>query len=128
ENAGLGALVTLESRQWEGYREHNEQQRAGLYTNAGLQFDDRWTTRFYVTALDSDQELPGALTRVQLDLDPEQANAAALEGHDQRNVAMWRIANCRSFRIDANRRHDFGVALEEQRLHHPIVWVAVDSD
>jgi hypothetical protein len=49
-------LVTIESKHWHGYREHNEQDRAGLYANAGWQFGDDWSTRFYLTAIDFKQE------------------------------------------------------------------------
>jgi iron complex outermembrane receptor protein len=121
-------LLTLESKRWDGYRDHNEQHRSGLYANAGWQLTPRIATRFYATALDNDQELPGSLTRAQVDADPDQANRSALTGNFQLNVDTWRIANKTTFRLDANRELTFGFSLEEQSLFHPIVDVRIDFD
>jgi len=122
------ALVTVEGKRWDGYRAHNAQDRAGLYGNAGFGFGDGLRTRFYLTALQNDQELPGSLTRSQLDADPDRASQAAVDGNYQLDVDTARLANRTSWQIDADRRLDFGLSLEQQALYHPIVWVAVDFD
>jgi iron complex outermembrane receptor protein len=115
-------LVTIESKHWDGYREHNEQDRAGLYANAGWQFGDDWSTRFYLTAIDNNQELAGALTRAQYDAEPDQAGSTAIPGNYQIDVDTARLANRTRWQIDSDRRLDFGFSVEEQSLHHPIVW------
>jgi iron complex outermembrane receptor protein len=115
-------LVSIEARQWDGYREHNEQERTGLYANAGWQFGDDWSTRFYLTAIDNNQELAGALSRAQFDADPDRAGGAAIPGNYQIDVDTARLANRTSWQVDANRRLDFGFSVEDQSLHHPIVW------
>ncbi|ANO52121.1 TonB-dependent receptor plug domain-containing protein [Woeseia oceani] len=46
---GLDGLLTIEARQWDGYREHNEQERLGLYANAGWQISPDVATRVYAT-------------------------------------------------------------------------------
>jgi iron complex outermembrane receptor protein len=115
-------LVNVESKQLDGYREHNEQDRTGLYANAGWQFGDDWSTRVYLTAIDNNQELAGALTRAQFDADPDQAGSTAIIGNYQIDVDTVRLANRTSWQIDADRRLDFGFSVEEQSLHHPIVW------
>ncbi|HSB95851.1 MAG TPA: Plug domain-containing protein, partial [Spongiibacteraceae bacterium] len=38
-------LLTLEAKNWDGYRDHSEQQRQGIYANAGWQFSDAVSTR-----------------------------------------------------------------------------------
>lgn len=121
-------LLTVESKRWDGYRDHNEQDRIGLYANAGWQINDRVETRFYLTMLENDQEIPGSLTREQFETDPDRANKAAVDGHYQLNVDTLRVANRTSWQIDDNRTLDFGVSYEDQTLYHPIVWVAVDFD
>jgi iron complex outermembrane receptor protein len=126
-------MFTLETKRWDGYRVHNEQERSGVYANVGWEFGDEWSTRFYLTAIENDQELPGSLTRAELDADPDQANAAAVIGNYQLDVDTERVANRTSWQIDADRRLELGVSLETQSLYHPIVWtpfftLLIDSD
>ncbi len=115
------ALVTAETRQWDGFREHQKQNRRGLYANAGWQFSDAVHTRLYVTRIDNDQQLPGALTREQWQRNPAQAEAAAVAGNYRLNVESWRIADKTRWDIDENSSLTFGLSYEEQKLHHPIV-------
>lgn len=114
-------LVTLETKRTDGYRDHQEQQREGLYANAGWQFSDAVQSRLYLTYIDNDQELPGALTRDQWRDDPEQAEAAAVTGNYQYNVRAWRIANKTVWDIDENSSLSLGLSYEHQSLYHPIV-------
>lgn len=117
-------LVTVESRKWDGFREHHEQERKGIYANAGWKLSDAVNTRFYLTYLDNDQELPGALTAAQFEEDPYQAQASAIEtaGHYQYNVETWRAANKTVWDIDTNSSFSIGFSFEDQKLYHPIVY------
>jgi iron complex outermembrane receptor protein len=122
-------LVTVETRRWDGFRDHHEQEREGLYANAGWQLSDTLQTRFYLTYVGNDQELPGALTREEFDEDPYQAQASAVSGHYQFNVETWRVANKTTWDIDENSSLSVGISYEEQSLYHPIVdKVMVDFD
>ncbi len=116
------ALVTAEAKRSDGYREHMRQERAGLYANAGWLLGDAVKTRFYATAIDNDQQLPGALTRDEWLANPRQAQAAALAGDYQYNVRTWRLANKTTWAIDASSSLTAGVSYEQQRLYHPIVY------
>jgi iron complex outermembrane recepter protein len=124
----LDALFTVEGKRWEGYREHNEQRRVGLYANAGWRPSERVESRFFLTYLDNDQKLPGSLSRAQLAADPDQANPAALTGNFQIDVETVRLANKTTVQLGANRRLDLGFSIEEQSLFHPIVDVRIDFD
>ena len=121
----VDAFVTVETKASDGYRRHGGQDRAGVYANAGVELSERLATRVYIAALRIDQELPGALTRAELDADPTAANPAAVAGHYQRNVEARRIASKTSWELDDRRRLEIGVAYEEQSLFHPIVWAEV---
>ncbi|HEY7671414.1 MAG TPA: TonB-dependent receptor [Gammaproteobacteria bacterium] len=121
-------LLTFENKRWDGYRDHNEQHRSGLYANGGWHLAPRIATRFYGTLIENDQELPGSLTRAQVDADPDQANRSALTGNFQLNVDTRRIANKTTFQIDEDRQLEFGFSVEEQSLYHPIVDVRIDFD
>jgi iron complex outermembrane receptor protein len=125
---GADALVTLETKRWDGYRDHNEQRREGLYANAGWEFSDGAETRFFLTHLDNDQELPGSLTRNELLANPDQASSSALTGNFQIDVETLRLANKTSVQIGSGGQLDFGFSLEDQTLYHPIVDVRLDFD
>ena len=122
-------LVTLETRRWDGYREHQKQERESIYANAGWKLNDDVQTRLYLTYINNDQELPGSLTREQFREDPEQAQATALTGNFQYNVETWRAANKTTWDINENSSLSVGFSYESQTLYHPIVdKVMVDFD
>src|SRR5690606_41440333 len=83
------------------------------------------STRSYAPALENDHELPGALTRAELDADSGRADPAAIEGHYQRSVTATRLANKTIWTLGEGRRIEVGLSLEEQSLYHPIVWATV---
>ena len=122
-------LVTLETKNWDGYRDHSSQNRKGAYVNAGWQVSDSVTTRLYGTYIDNHVHLPGTLTRAQMDADPDQASAPALGGNYGKDVETWRLASKTTWKISPNSSLDFGVSYEEQSLFHPIVdRILIDFD
>lgn len=123
-NDAVDAALTIEDKHWDGYRDHNKQDRTGIYANAGLRLTDNVSTRFYFTHLNDDQELTGSLTKKQVKEDRDQARPSAKSnaGNFQKNVDIWRVANKTTWDIDQNRRLEFGVSYEEQKLFHPIVY------
>ena len=126
----VDGLVTIENKQWDGYRDHSKHTRTGVYANGGLRLAENVSTRFYFTKLDSDEELAGGLTRAQVREDRDQAgtfNGRDL-GHFQLDVDTWRVANKTTWDIDNNRRLEFGVSYEEQELFHPIVYFSPDPN
>jgi iron complex outermembrane receptor protein len=131
-NDTVDGLFTVEGKSWDGYRDHNEQDRGGVYGNIGWQFSETGATRFYLTAIHNDSELAGPLTREQLETDPDQAITATV-GNYQIDVDTTRLANISSWQIDGDRSLEFGLSFEEQSLFHPIVWspffsLLIDSD
>jgi iron complex outermembrane receptor protein len=122
-------LTTLEAKSWDGYRDHNEQQRWGAYANGGWQLSDAVTTRVYATYVDNDEDLPGALTRAEVAADDEQASPGAIVGNFQKNVETARIAAKTTWSIDDDSSFEFGLSYEDQSLYHPIVEpILVDFD
>ena len=125
----LDGLLTLENKNWDGYRDHSAQHRNGAYLNAGWKISDSLTTRVYGTYLDNHVQLPGAITRAQMDADPDQASAPALGGDYGKDVEAWRVASKTTWQINESSSLDFGVSYEAQALYHPIVdRVLVDFD
>ncbi len=122
-------LVTLEGKDFDGYRDHSSLQRRGIYANAGWQFSDAVDTRFFATYVNSDVDLAGTLTRDQVRADRDQARAEALAGDYKKELETWRIANKTTWQLDDNGMLEFGLSLEEQALYHPIVdKILIDFD
>ena len=123
------ALLTLEGKRLDGYRGHGEQERYGLYANAGWMVSEQLETRLYATYVANDQELPSGLTAAEVKDDPRQAAASAVSGNYQVNVEAWRLANKTVWQIDDTSSFEGGVYWEKQGLFHPIVdKVMVDFD
>lgn len=121
--------VTLDAKERDGYRAHSRQDRAGVYANAGWQPTEDFDLRVFATYIDSDEELAGPLTRAEFDADPYQAQASAITGNFQLNVRTSRLATKGTWRIDDDRRFEFGLSWDDQHLYHPIVdKVMVDFD
>lgn len=87
-----------------------------------MQLGDGAQTRFYLTAIDNEQQLPGALTRDEWRANPRQAQASALAGDYQYDVKTWRLANKTSWKPDTDSSLTAGVSYEVQQLFHPIVY------
>jgi iron complex outermembrane receptor protein len=124
----LDGLMTFEGKRWDGYRDHSELTRGGLYANLGWRPSDETESRFFMTYLTNDEELAGYLSRSQFDADPDQANPAALTGDFGIKVDTLRLANRTVKQLSANSRVEYGFYAEEQTLFHPIVDVRIDFD
>jgi len=83
----------------DGYRDWAKQESARLFGNMGWRISADLETRFYLTALNSDSQLPGSLTKAQAGSDPQQANPANLAGQQKRDFPLYRIANKTSYRM-----------------------------
>ena len=120
-SGNVDGLVSVEAKERDGYRDHNEQQRRAINANGGWKLGSSVRTRFYLDYVKNDEELPGVLTRAQAQANPRQAEAAAAAGHYQWNVETERVANKTTWDIDANSSLSVGLSYETQQLYHPIV-------
>jgi iron complex outermembrane receptor protein len=125
----LDGLLTVEGRRFDGYREHSDQERWGLYANAGWQASETTNVQLFATYVNNDLRLPGALTRAEVETDPNQASAAALSGDYGKVVKTGRVAAKASWSFGANGSLSAGLSYEGQSLYHPIVnQIFVDFD
>lgn len=128
-NDKFDALLTAEGKLWDGYRDHNKQDRVGVYGNFGIQLTDAIVNRTFLSYINNNQELPGQLTRAQFDANPKQASKEAIGGHYQLNTETQRVANKTTWTIDNRSLLEIGASFENQKLYHPIVdKVMVDFD
>ncbi|HWP18780.1 MAG TPA: TonB-dependent receptor [Burkholderiaceae bacterium] len=110
----------------EGFREHARQHGRRYFANLGYLVDDDLETRFYVGHVNSDSELPGALTKAQLERDPRAANGGSAAGDQRRDIRWTRVSNRTVYRRGADQVEAFG-HVSDKRLHHPIFQVLEQS-
>ena len=82
----------------DGYRDWAQQENARVFGNFGWRINPDLETRFFLTALNSDSQLPGTLTKAQAQSNPRQANAGNLAGRQKRDFPLYRIANKTAYR------------------------------
>lgn len=120
-SGALDGLISVETMQRDGYRDHSEQDRESLYANVGLQINEDVSTRIYASYVDFYAELPRELTRAQYKADPRQARADAIIGNHSKDVETGRLAFKTTVNNLAGGTLEFGASHEEQSLYHPIV-------
>ena len=110
----------------DGFREHARQETLRGFANLGWQLAPDVETRFYLGHVKSRSELPGSLTRAQLEDRPEQANPGNVALDQRRDIDWTRLSN-KTVRRDGSTQLEAFVYLAEKRLHHPIFQV-IDQD
>jgi iron complex outermembrane receptor protein len=105
-----------------GFRHHAQQDNQRLFTNFGWRINDDVETRFYLTGIRTESELPGNLTKSQLNTDPRMAAPANITSDQRRDFELFRIANKTTVR-DGSTTWDFISAWTHKDLDHPIFQV-----
>ena len=110
-------------RSRDGFREHSQENTERLFGDVGYRFNDHLENRFYVTLDRVDRQLPGGLTKAELNGDPRQPNADALAEDFNKKWGLVRLADKVSYRND-DREFDAGLFwfhrnMEERGLFEP---------
>jgi len=113
---------TFTNQAQDGFRDHADQENFRLFNNFGWKISDNLETRFYLSAVQSNSELPGSLTRAQMHDDPRQANPLNILRDQRRDYELLRIANKTTFRSGAN-IFEMTSAFTYKDLDHPIFQV-----
>jgi iron complex outermembrane recepter protein len=77
----------------EGFREHSAQKNVRAQGNIGWRLAEGIENRLFLAYADTDSEMPGSLTKQQMENDPEQASAEALLRDMKRDYPLYRIAD-----------------------------------
>lgn len=120
QHADAWAAVSADSSN--GDRDHVNRRSFRFHGNVGLKFSDVISSRFYASLNNIDQELPGALNRVQALTTPRLANPAAVAGDQARDIDSLRLQNRTSFDWGSVKL-DVGAFLNAKSLYHPIFEV-----
>jgi iron complex outermembrane receptor protein len=121
-DGGFDGYFSLSEQFQGGYREHSEQNNQRLFSNLGWKLSDTAETRLFFTAVHSDSELPGSLTKAQLEDNPRQANAGNLALDHHRDFSLYRVAS-KSTVVNGESRVEFLAAFTYKDLDHPIFQV-----
>lgn len=113
----------------DGFRAHARQNTQRVSGNLGWQLGDAAETRFFLNAVNSNSELPGALTGAEMRNDPRRADPATVSGDQHRDFDLVRLSNRTAIALDADQRLELGVFYSYKSLFHPIFQVLKqDSD
>jgi iron complex outermembrane recepter protein len=100
----------------DGFRDHSAQDSQKLVGNLGVKINADLESRFFISAVRSRSQLPGYLTKAQLQADPTVANDPTWPASFQRrDVDSQRIANKTVYRYG-----DYQLELAAYVMHHDL--------
>jgi len=92
----------------DGFRDHSTEDTERIFGDLGYRLNEHLENRFYLTLDRTDRQLPGGLTKEQMDANPRQANAEAVTEDFNKKWGFLRLADKVSYRNDG---HEFDVGL-----------------
>lgn len=106
----------------DGFRDHADQREFRFTSNLGVRLDSGIENRSFLTVTRSDSELPGSLTKAQLEADPRQANPATLDRalDQRRDTKVVRFANKSVARSSDTALTELSFHIARKDLDHPI--------
>jgi iron complex outermembrane recepter protein len=113
--------------QQDGFRDHAEMENQKILSNFGVKVSKDIESRFYVAAVRSRTQLPGYLTKAELESDPSIASSQKVgaiypyreDANRRRDVDAQRVANKTTVR-DGNTIYEFAAYAMNYSLWHPI--------
>ncbi len=114
--------VSLSQFAQQGYQQQSEQDNQRLFANVGRRLSAELETRFSFLYALTDSELPGNLTKAEINSNPRLANPVNVAGNYHRDFSLLRVANKTTYAWD-QQRIDFGAYYAYKALWHPIFQV-----
>ncbi len=124
----VDGYASLSQFEQDGYRDHAVQRTGRFFGNAGVQLSPAVESRFYLTAVDSDSELPGNRTRAQLSSAPRGADAGSLKRDTHRDFALYRLANRTAIQGEHGAVTEVTSYVSKKILFHPLSFARVEQD
>ncbi len=106
----------------QGFQQHSEQDNQRLFANVGRRLSDQLETRFSLLYALTDSELPGTLSKAEINSNPRLANPANVAGNQHRDFSLVRLANKTTFAWD-RQRLEFSAYYAYKALWHPIFQI-----
>jgi iron complex outermembrane recepter protein len=125
---GMDYYVSTTAQREDGYRRHQDLERERLYGNLGWKVFDDTLVRFYLSAVNSRNELAGNLTKSQLQLAPQSAAAANITLNQRRDTEVVRTAFSSVHRLDLTQKLEANVYYQWKDLDHPLGFGFIDNE
>lgn len=91
-------IGSIMGRYRDGFRDHSHENTERIFGDVGYKFSDQLENRFYLTFDRVDRQLPGGLTKQQMNDNPEQANPDAVIEDFNKKWDLVRLTDKISFR------------------------------
>jgi iron complex outermembrane receptor protein len=111
----------------DGFRKFSAQKNTRLNANLGVKINPQLETRFYVIHGDMNQELPGSLTKAQMQTNPTQAQASSANTNSQRDFLITRLANKTTWMSPTGTEYNAGIYAINKNLYHPLSFGLIDQ-
>jgi len=118
----LDWVATYSTFNQDGFRNHAVQKAQRATANVGWRPSQDFETRFFFSFANSDSQLPGNLTKAQLNANPRQAAAANITGNQKRDIDWTRVSNSTVWRFGESRL-ELAAWYNDKTLFHPIFQV-----
>lgn len=112
----------------EGFRENAQQETLRFYGNLGRQWSHASETRWHLNVQDNNIELPGSLTKAELENNPSMANPGSLNRNSQRDFDLYRLAVQHSLSLADGGSADFGASFQNSEMFHPLPFALLTAD
>jgi iron complex outermembrane receptor protein len=123
----LDLYLGLSDTELNGYRDHADQTRRRAYGTVGYRLDGGTTLRFDLGFTASNERLPGALTKDELDRDPTRANPTSVAFREARNYDYTRGAFTLRTPLTETQVIEWATQLNYQDLDHPLSFAVIDD-
>jgi iron complex outermembrane receptor protein len=91
--AATDEFASASARIRDGFRDHSAENSEILFADIGCKLNEETTNRFYLTLDRTDRDLPGGLTKHELENDPRQANPLAVAQDWNKSWSYLRVAD-----------------------------------
>jgi iron complex outermembrane receptor protein len=123
----LDLYLGVSDTELEGYRDHAEQIRRRAYGTVGYRLDGGTTLRLDLGFTASNERLPGALTKEELDRDPRRADPTFVATRSARNYDYTRGAFTLRTPLATDQALEWSTQLNYQDLDHPLPFAIIDD-
>ncbi|HXH82628.1 MAG TPA: TonB-dependent receptor, partial [Candidatus Tectomicrobia bacterium] len=123
----LDLYLGLSDVELDGYREYAEQTRRRAYGTVGYALPGGATLRVDLGFVRSEENLPGALTRQELDRTPRQADPENVRQRAARDYDYTRGAFTLRTPLGATQTLEWATQLNYQDLDHPLAFGIIDD-
>jgi iron complex outermembrane receptor protein len=121
------AYLGLSHTEINGYREYAEQTRRRVYGTLGWKFDGGASLRVDASYVNSQENLPGSLTRNEFERDPRRADPTNMATRAARDYDYGRGAVTLRVPLSESQTMEWATQVNYQDLDHPLSFAIIDD-